>query len=104
VDRSLLQSEPTRVLNLLRSTIPFANIREVGSTAVEGLLGKQDVDFALSVKAERFDDARLVLDRTFARNDNQLSNAEFQAYVVPSIESALKEQRILAPGLPNGLA
>ena len=49
-----------------------------------GVIGKQDVDFAVRVQAERFATARAILDGLFARDTDQLSNAEFQGYIVPS--------------------
>ena len=84
VDASQLQAERERVACLIREAIPSASVMEVGSTAIEGLVGKQDLDFAVRVPSQRFDETRLILDRTFPRNTGQLSNDEYQGYLVPS--------------------
>ena len=64
--------------------LPFATVMEVGSTAVEGLLGKQDLDLLVRVPQDRFTEARSVLDHVFPRNERQLSDEEFQGYLVTS--------------------
>ena len=38
----------------------------------------------MSVPAPRFGSVRLLMDRHFARNEEQLSNTEYQAYDIPS--------------------
>ena len=57
---------------------------EVGSTAVEGVIGKEDLDFLVRVPPDRFGDARIILDRQFERNERQFANSEFQGYRVVS--------------------
>lgn len=81
---SSTQGERDRALSRIRQVIPFASVMEVGSTAVEGVLGKQDLDFVARVPRERFGEARNILDVHFQRNDRQLSNAEYQGYLVHS--------------------
>jgi GrpB-like predicted nucleotidyltransferase (UPF0157 family) len=84
IDRRALQSERERVLCALRNLVPFASVFEVGSTAVEGVIGKQDIDFVVRVPRDRFDSTRRILDSNFPRNPEQLSTQEYQGYVVPS--------------------
>jgi len=84
LDSNTLLNERARVLRLIEEIVPFASVMEVGSTAIEGVIGKQDIDFAVRTPLERFEEARSILDRHFQRNANQLSNAEYQGYLVPS--------------------
>lgn len=84
LDQKIIAGERVRILTLLRGAVPFAEIMEVGSTALSGVIGKQDIDFAARVAATGFCKAREILDELFARSDHQLSNSEFQGYVVPS--------------------
>jgi GrpB-like predicted nucleotidyltransferase (UPF0157 family) len=84
IDASTLNSERSRILAALRNAIPFASVMEVGSTALEGVVGKQDLDFSVRVPEATFEDARTILDALFQRNDHQLSNSEYQGYLVAS--------------------
>jgi len=85
VDPQLLDGERRRVIDLLCRLVPPAFVMEVGSTAVEGLIGKQDIDFAVVVPARRFEATRRVLDAALSRNPAQLSDSRFQGYVVASV-------------------
>jgi GrpB-like predicted nucleotidyltransferase (UPF0157 family) len=83
-DPALLATERARVRVLLEGALPWAEVHEVGSTAVDGLLGKQDLDWLVRVPAERFAEARRALDRALPRHPDQLSNAQYQGYRVPA--------------------
>ena len=83
-DENLLRQEVDRVLGLIRKVVPSASVMEVGSTAIEGVVGKQDLDFVVRVPSNRFDQARRIMDLAFSRNSQQISNGEYQGYVVPS--------------------
>ncbi|UJR84006.1 GrpB family protein [Sandaracinus amylolyticus] len=73
------------VLAQLSRALPsWAEALEVGSTAVPGVIGKGDIDLLVRVPRERFDDARAIVDRLFERNPRQLSNEQYQGYLVPS--------------------
>jgi len=69
---------------MVRTAVPLASVLEVGSTAVEGVVGKQDIDIVVRVPAESFADTRDILDRMFSRNASQMSNSEYQGYLVTS--------------------
>ena len=84
VDPLLLHSEKQRVMELLCAMVPRSCVMEVGSTAVQGLIGKQDVDFAVCVPRRRFVATRRVLDAALSRNPGQLSDSQFQGYLVAS--------------------
>jgi GrpB-like predicted nucleotidyltransferase (UPF0157 family) len=84
LDASTLRSESQRVLRLIQGLIPSASVMEVGSTAMEGIIGKQDLDFVVRVGVPQFEKTRSILDKYFSRNDQQLSNAEYQGYIVSS--------------------
>jgi GrpB-like predicted nucleotidyltransferase (UPF0157 family) len=84
VDRSLLCEERHRVLSLTKDVIPVASVMEVGSTAVEGVIGKEDIDILVRVPRELFGEARSTLDRRFKRNAYQMSNEEYQGYLIES--------------------
>jgi GrpB-like predicted nucleotidyltransferase (UPF0157 family) len=79
-----LASERERALALLRGAVPEAEVFEVGSTAVEGVIGKGDLDFLVRVGPAAFPGLLQKLDAVLARNPNQLSNDAYQGYVVPS--------------------
>lgn len=83
-DGELLQAERARSWALLERLVPWAERAEVGSTAVDGLLTKGDLDWLVRVPASRFPEARRALDRALPRNPDQLSNAQYQGYQVPS--------------------
>lgn len=72
-------------LGALRSALPvWAEVLEVGSTAVEGVIGKGDIDLLVRVPRDQFEDARAIVDQLFERNPGQLSNEQYQGYLVPS--------------------
>lgn len=81
---ALLASERDRVVAWLAPLLPGAEIREVGSTAVPGAIGKGDIDLLVRTPPERFEATRTLLDGLVPRNPNQLSNAIYQGYTVPS--------------------
>jgi GrpB-like predicted nucleotidyltransferase (UPF0157 family) len=84
-DPKLKESERDRVLKNLARLLPFATtILEVGSTAVQGIVGKEDIDLLVRVPRGQFSDARQILDRTYSRNERQFSDDEFQSYLVIS--------------------
>jgi GrpB-like predicted nucleotidyltransferase (UPF0157 family) len=83
-DRGILDGERERILRLIKKVIPFALPREVGSTVVEGVVGKQDLDFALRVPADRFYEAQSILDSQFSRNDVHRPVVGYQGYLVHS--------------------
>jgi GrpB-like predicted nucleotidyltransferase (UPF0157 family) len=64
---------------------------EVGSTALAGVVGKQDLDFVVRVPSSRFEHSRIALDAQFPRNQRQLCEHGFQGYCVPSqLEAAIQ--------------
>ena len=80
-----LDSERTRVLNLLKTILPReAEVWEVGSTAIAGAIGKQDVDLLVRVPRAAFAATRAALDQAFPKNPDQMSNDVYQGYCVPS--------------------
>jgi GrpB-like predicted nucleotidyltransferase (UPF0157 family) len=84
IDAGLLAAERDRVLALLKTLLPSAAVAEVGSTAVPGVVGKQDIDVAVRVPEANFSETRDILDAHFSRNETQLSNTKYQGYRVTS--------------------
>ena len=84
LDPVVIEAERVRALELIASAIPPERIHEVGSTAVQGVVGKQDLDFLVLVPKSEFCETRDALDRLFRRNPEQLSNDVYQGYTVPS--------------------
>lgn len=84
IDPSALDAERRRVLALLTAIVPPERVHEVGSTAVPGIVGKQDLDFLVLVQAQDFRSTRHDLDQQFPRNLGQLSNDVYQGYKVDS--------------------
>ena len=83
-----LERERARLFAVVRDATPVGSLLEVGSTAVEGVVGKEDIDFALVAPPHQFGVARADLDRRFERDLQQISNSEYQAYRIPSIFDA----------------
>jgi GrpB-like predicted nucleotidyltransferase (UPF0157 family) len=79
-----LPAERERVLAELRGALADAEVLEVGSTAVPGLIGKGDLDVLVRVPPERFAETRARLDAALPRNAEQLSTEIYQGYLVPS--------------------
>jgi GrpB-like predicted nucleotidyltransferase (UPF0157 family) len=79
-----LPGERDRVLAELRGALPEAEVFEVGSTAVPGVIGKGDLDFLVRVPPAGFAHTRASLDAWMPRNTNQLSTDIYQGYLVPS--------------------
>jgi len=71
-------------LESLSRVVPTEFIHEVGSTAVPGVIGKQDLDFLVRAPQSQFVQIRGQLDKVFSRNTNQLSNNQYQGYLVES--------------------
>lgn len=84
IDPSTMMSERNRVLGILMEMVPGDGVMEVGSSAVKGAIGKQDIDFLVRVNRDSFAGVRALLDARFDRNPNQLSNDEYQGYRVES--------------------
>ncbi len=80
----LLQRETARAMALIRGIIPAGEAHEVGSTAIPGMIGKQDIDILVRVPAAAFPAARQVLDSALARDPLQLSTSDYQGYRVES--------------------
>ena len=79
-----LEAERSRVLELICSIVPAEYVFEVGSTAVEGVVGKQDLDFLVRVRSTEFESTRDRLDQLFTRNSAQISSQIYQGYLVSS--------------------
>lgn len=59
-------------------------VREVGSTAVDGVIGKGDLDLLVLASPDRFDAVRAALDALFVRNPRQYASAIYQGYTLAS--------------------
>ena len=85
IPKARLAAERDRALARLREVLPEgAEALEVGSTAVDGVIGKGDIDLLVRVPADRFEEARAAVDALWARNPEQLSTEIYQGYSVPS--------------------
>lgn len=72
-----------RAMTDVREAAPWADVREVGSTAIPRCIGKGDLDVLVRAPSERFDATRAALDARFPRNPDQLSSEIYQGYTVP---------------------
>ena len=104
VEAALLARERARVVALVRAAVPFGEVLEVGSTAVDGVIGKQDIDVMVRVPAAQFAAARTVLDRHFRRNATQISNAAYQGYLVDSALDAAIQLIVAGSGYDGFVA
>lgn len=69
---------------LITSIVNESRLYEVGSTAVDGVIGKQDLDYLVQVPSADFHRTRAALDKAFTRNPDQVSNDIYQGYIVDS--------------------
>ncbi|MEM7779566.1 MAG: GrpB family protein [Pseudomonadota bacterium] len=84
LDPEILRAEQIALLDELRTLTGFAAIKAVGSTAVPGLIGKGDLDFAMGADRREVSTLAAALDRCFERDDTRQSNEDFIYYRVPS--------------------
>lgn len=84
IDPLIMKAERTRILSVLETLSLPAEIIEVGSSAIDGVIGKEDVDFLVRTVPDQFKKVCTVFDDYFDRDVNQLSNEQYQAYKVPS--------------------
>ena len=84
-DPQILDAARDEVLSNLNAQLSGVRIEEVGSTAVDGVIGKGDLDLLVLAPREKFAATRGHLDSLYPRNPEQLSNDEYQGYLVPSM-------------------
>jgi len=84
IDEAIIEKERQRTLLKLRDLIDENWIHEVGSTAVESVIGKQDLDFLIRTPKNNFEKTRDILDFAFERNPQQMSSDIYQGYTVES--------------------
>lgn len=65
----------------VRRAAPFADVREVGSTAIPGAIGKGDLDVLARCDADRFAALCDALDRVLSFDPDQLHDASYRGYV-----------------------
>lgn len=79
-----LEATREALLDGLRALVPRADVLEVGATAIPGCIGKGDLDVLVRADAADFEATRAALDGRYPRNPDQLSNAVYQGYTVPT--------------------
>jgi len=85
IDAGRLRAAADQLIQDLKALLQDrAEVFEVGSTAVPGVIGKGDVDILVRTDAARFDAVREALDAGYPRNPVQMSNEVYQGYSVPS--------------------
>ena len=90
-DEELLQTERLRIFDFFSRILPGRIVHEVGSTAIEGVVGKGDLDFLLLVSEMDFKSVCEIIDKHLHRNKKQLSANDFQGYLLESkIDCALQ--------------
>ena len=83
-DHALLACERERLLGLVRAAVPYADVLEVGSTAIPGVVGKGDIDLLARCDAVDFERMTTALDRVLVWNPDQLCTPEYRGYTCPS--------------------
>ncbi len=81
----LQRDDVDRALADVRDVLPWAEVREVGSTAVHGVLGKQDIDLLARVPEDRFQEAFEALAERFEHNPKQLHTEEYAGFIISRI-------------------
>ena len=83
IEPARLAAARARYIDLVQRALPAADVREVGSTALGDVIGKQDIDILARVADEAaLRGACQALDMIFARDTQQMANARYQAYVL----------------------
>ena len=75
-----MRSERERVFRSLVKLLPQPEVSEVGSTAVPGAIGKQDIDIVVLVAKRDFESAKESLDSVFDRDVGQMSSEIYQGF------------------------
>lgn len=70
------------LLRRLNALLPEAQIEEIGSTAIGRGLTKGDLDVLVRIRAERFEQADLILATAFDRNIGSERNAELSSFKI----------------------
>lgn len=83
-DPSIMKAEGTRIFSVLETLSLSAETIEVGSSAIDEVIGKEDIDFLVRTVPDQFKKVCAILDDHFDRDVDQLSNEQYQAYKVPS--------------------
>ena len=83
VDRRALDAAFHDAVVTIHAVAPWAEVLEVGSTSVPGMIGKGDLDVLVRCDEARFDDLLGALDRCYPRNPDQFSSPIYQGYTVP---------------------
>lgn len=73
----------------LRSFLPYADIRHVGSTAVPGMITKGDLDIQVRVAEKDFEAAKKILDALYDRNEGSPATEHFISFKDDSIKPPL---------------
>jgi GrpB-like predicted nucleotidyltransferase (UPF0157 family) len=79
-----LSREVERIIDLVRKAVSYAHVEEIGSTALPGVVGKQDIDILATSDRGSFQKLIRDLDGRFKRDATQFSSPIYQAYVVES--------------------
>lgn len=87
-DPEILRAEQSALLIHLQTLTGLTAIKAVGSSAVKGLIGKGDLDFALGAEGEAMDTQAGALDAILERDEAKQSNRDFIYYRVPSKHDA----------------
>lgn len=96
-DPEALAVSRLQFITAIRTLLPETDVHEVGSTAVPGAIGKQDIDILVRVPANLFDSTRLILDASYERDLTQLSTFDYQGYKL-SIDPDVAIQLTVAGG------
>lgn len=79
----------------ISATLPKAEIRHVGSTAIYGCLTKGDLDVLVRVDQDRFQEADRALAEMFVRNEGSDRTESFSAFVDASTSPDLGVQLVV---------
>ena len=67
ISHESLDAERNRTKRLITSTMKKTYLYEIGSTAIDGVISKQDLDYLVRVPLADFRSTRRVLDTAFTR-------------------------------------
>ncbi|WP_426616161.1 GrpB family protein [Bradyrhizobium sp. McL0616] len=79
-----MRTECRRIQRLVEAIVRGKAVIEVGSTAVRGVTGKQDLDFVVRVDAVDFAETTGTLDGHFNRRRRRRSRSDRAAFDIPS--------------------
>ena len=83
-DPDIISTEKSIFIQRLKQIAPDFSPIEVGSTAISGLIGKNDIDYLIYAPPKKFEKLITLLSNEFEDVPNQTQNSYYRAFKFPS--------------------